>query len=354
MPMIHVRLPREDDRTLVFYLAMEEYLAANLPSITGGEDAFFLWRVPPTVIFGRNQVMEAEVNIPYCRENGVRLFRRKSGGGCVYSDWGNVMVSYVSHSALEDVATTFSRYISRMTATLRDMGLDASESGRNDILVGGRKVSGNAFFKTPEASIVHGTMLFDSDFAQMQKTITPSEGKILSKGVESVRQRVTNVSEELRLVGNPMDIEAFMAKIYASFCEGEITLTPSQVLGIEEIEKTYLDPAFLEGRHHGFTLLRSGRVEGAGDITVELTMERDRIASCTLKGDFMPLEDGLDELLGKALKGCPDDREAVAAALKEIDLRKYVLNLGTEDFLDLAFTNKTASEQYGRKNHLPV
>ena len=256
--MILVRTPHtgmhagEQGRRLVFYLAMEEYLSQHLEELVGHKtapgapmEAFFIWQVPPTVIFGRNQVMEAEVNLPYCRGRGIATWRRKSGGGCVYADWGNVMCSYVTDAT--DVAFTFDRYLRRVALTLRRLGLDADRSGRNDILVGGRKVSGNAFFRKGDTSIIHGTMLFDSDFAELERAITPSTEKIASKGIASVRQRVTNVRAELEAVGHPMDLEAFKRFILADLCTDEVVLTEADMAGIEAIEEDYLDPDFIRG-----------------------------------------------------------------------------------------------------------
>jgi lipoyltransferase/lipoate-protein ligase len=148
----HIILPDDGERDLIFFLAMEEFVAQNVPG-----DAFFVWRVPPTVIIGRNQDLESEVNLDYCRKYGVKIVRRKSGGGCVYSDKGNIMVSYVS--AKGDTSSVFERYLSAMTQCLRSLGLDAEKSGRNDILVQGRKVSGNALHQPPDRTIVHGTLL---------------------------------------------------------------------------------------------------------------------------------------------------------------------------------------------------
>ena len=114
--MIHVLLPENSRKRLVFYLAMEEYLAHNIHKLPENEkgvrEAFFMWQVPPTVIFGRNQVMEAEVNMSYCNRHGVQLYRRKSGGGCVYADMGNIMLSYISDST--DVAFTFDKFLQRL------------------------------------------------------------------------------------------------------------------------------------------------------------------------------------------------------------------------------------------------
>ena len=257
--MIHIALPVSEERRLVWYLAMEEYVAHHLsalvpPSPLGEREAFFIWQVPPTVIFGRNQDMAAEVNVPWCRSHGVRFFRRKSGGGCVYADMGNIMLSYVCDRT--DVGFTFDRFLQRLALTLRQLGLDAEKSGRNDILVGGRKVSGNAYTLLPKASIVHGTMLYDSDFDAMIQAITPSREKVESKGVASVRQRVTNVKEELERIGRPVSLEAFSGHLLRSFCADpdgvlqEVVLGEDALAEIGEREKAYLDPAFLAGRHH--------------------------------------------------------------------------------------------------------
>ena len=107
--MKNIVLPDTEERSLAFYLAMEEYVANVVE-----DEAFFIWRVAPTVIIGRNQDLEAEVNMDYCRRNGVRVFRRKSGGGCVYSDMGNIMISYISRRG--DVAEIFDGYLSSVTA----------------------------------------------------------------------------------------------------------------------------------------------------------------------------------------------------------------------------------------------
>ena len=186
--MKHIVLPEVKDRSLVFYLAMEEFVAREIEG-----EAFFIWRVNPTVIIGRNQDLEAEVNMDYCREHGVEVVRRKSGGGCVYSDKGNIMISYISGRG--DVSEVFERYLDMLTSCLRSLRLPAEKSGRNDILVDGRKVSGNAFHMLPDRSIVHGTLLYSTDFDALEAAIRPPVEKLERHGVASVRQRVTNLSE---------------------------------------------------------------------------------------------------------------------------------------------------------------
>jgi lipoic acid synthetase/lipoate-protein ligase A len=184
------------------------------------------------VIIGRNQDLEAEVNLGYCREHGVKVVRRKSGGGCVYSDMGNIMISYVSRRG--DVSEIFDRYLSALTACLRSLGLNAEKSGRNDILVEGRKVSGNAFHQLPDRSIVHGTLLYDTDFEALEEAIRPPVEKLQRHGVASVRQRVEN----LKMFLDPAriaSVEALADYLVSYFCDGEVRLTEEQVGIIEEM-----------------------------------------------------------------------------------------------------------------------
>jgi lipoic acid synthetase/lipoate-protein ligase A len=169
---------------------MEEYVADNID-----DDAFFVWQSEPTVIIGRNQDLEAEVNIDYCREHDVDIVRRKSGGGCVYSDKGNIMISYISRRG--DVSAVFDRYLSALTACLCSLGLDAARSERNDVMVCGMKVSGNALHQLPDRTIVHGTLLFCSDFDALEQAIRPPIEKLERHGIESVRQRVANLCDFL-------------------------------------------------------------------------------------------------------------------------------------------------------------
>ena len=151
--MIYVELPAMPVRRLPFYLATEEYVACKFDS----PEYFFMWQVNPTVIFGRNQLIEAEVNLEYCRSHGIETYRRKSGGGCVFADMSNIMFSYITTDTT--VRLTFDKYMRIVAHTLRRLGVNAEASGRNDIMIDGRKVSGNAFYHKPGRSIVHGTML---------------------------------------------------------------------------------------------------------------------------------------------------------------------------------------------------
>lgn len=286
---------------------MEEYAAR----IIKDDDIFFMWQVNPTVIFGRNQLIANEVNIPYCREHGIATYRRKSGGGCVFADMSNIMMSYITCS--DNVELTFSRYTSAVVEVLKKLGLNASDNGRNDILIDDRKVSGNAFYHLPGRSIVHGTMLFDTDMAHMQGAITPSTEKLASKGVKSVRSRITTLSEHL---AGKMNIEQFKAFVKSEMCDGEILLTDSDIAQIEEITQTYLTPEFIYGNNPRCTNTIQKRVDGVGEFQISIELDHNIIKDINIAGDFFVLG-SIDESIIAPLKGVAYTREAITEALKQ-------------------------------------
>ncbi len=233
--MKYVALPFQEPRRLSFYLAMEEFVARH----TDEPDAFFMWQVEPSVIFGRNQVLENEVNVAYCREHGISLYRRKSGGGCVYADMDNLMLSFVTSE--ENVNFAFNRFVNMVLLVLRKLGIAATGTSHNDIMIGDRKVCGTACYHLEGRSIVHSTMLFDTNMDHMLNAITPSREKLEKKGIESVRQRITLLKDYTALDS----VEALKALIRETLCEGERMLTASEVAGIEAIEATYLKEEFI-------------------------------------------------------------------------------------------------------------
>lgn len=228
-----------ENKRLVYYLAAEEYLSEH-----GSEEYFFVWRSRPTVIFGRHQVMQNEVNIPYCEAHGIEMYRRKSGGGCVYSDEGNLMLSYIVRS--EHTQEVFAEYLELVCQALRSLGLPAVSSSHNDVMVSERKVSGNACHLTPGGTIVHGTLLLSSNIEVLQQAITPSAEKLAKHGVQSVRQRVVTLAE-LGIT----DINAILDALFRTFCPEAIaptTLSDEELRIIEVIEQEYLNPDFISGK----------------------------------------------------------------------------------------------------------
>lgn len=324
--MKHILLPDNRPRRLVFYLAMEEYVARHIDE----KECFFMWQVDPTVIFGRNQVLEAEVNLSYCRSNDIAIFRRKSGGGCVYSDRGNIMLSYIKEG--NSVGFIFDSYMRRITFALQKAGIAAQMSGRNDILIDGRKVSGNAFYQLPDRSIVHGTMLFDTNFDHLENAITPSDKKLQSKGVQSVRQRVTNLKEH-----TSMSVEEFKQYMIDTLCDSERTLTADEVAAIEAIEATYLDEEFILGKNPRYSYCSEVVRCQAGELSVVVELRRRLIESIELKGDFFALRDYADELNSR-LKGKSLERTAIQEALNDFATEQYIKDLTTNQLIDIIFT----------------
>jgi len=154
---------------------------------------FFTWRVAPTVIYGRHQCREQEVNEAYCQEHDIRIVQRKSGGGCVYADEGNLMLSFISPSTHSE--EVFHDFLHVVAAALCQMGYEAVTTEHNDILVQGYKVAGFACYALSTGTIVHACMLYDVNLDHLIQAITPSAQKLAKHAVMSVRQRVHNLRE---------------------------------------------------------------------------------------------------------------------------------------------------------------
>ena len=233
--MKYISLPVSETRRLSFYLAMEEFVARHLDE----PDAFFMWQVEPSVIFGRNQVLENEVNVAYCREHDIKLYRRKSGGGCVYADMDNLMLSFITTE--ENVNFAFNRFVNMILLVLRRLGIEATGTQHNDIMIGDRKVCGTACYHVGGRSIVHSTMLYDTNMEHMLNAITPGPEKLEKKGIQSVRQRITLLKDYTTLEG----VEALKQLIRDTLCVGERQLSQDNVAKIEAIEASYLKEEFI-------------------------------------------------------------------------------------------------------------
>ena len=232
------------NKRLVWYLAAEEYVAKHIDRLLPSDDQdgiLFVWIVDPTVIIGRHQVLHNEVNTAFCQEHNIAVYRRKSGGGCVYADAGNLMVSYIARSTHSE--QVFQHYLDRMSDFLRHLGYDAVKSTHNDIMIGPHKVSGNACFALPTATIVHGTLLYNVDYSVLQQAITPSVEKLAKHGVESVRQRVINIRD---IEATTIDSTSALAEAVQQYwSEEQIEFSQEDLLAIDAIEQEYLDPEFI-------------------------------------------------------------------------------------------------------------
>ncbi|MDY0023523.1 MAG: lipoate--protein ligase [Candidatus Izemoplasmatales bacterium] len=321
--MKYVNYPKEEIRRLSYYLATEEFLARNYPA----DEYFFMWQVKPTVIFGRNQLIENEVNLKYVKENNIEFYRRKSGGGCVYADFSNIMFSFITPTFNKDFV--FSTYLNRVADILKQLGLNAYVSGRNDILIDGLKVSGNAFYQVNSKSIVHGTMLYNTDLSAMVKAITPDNEKLISKGIDSVRKRVTNVKDHL-----DMTIEYFKDFIKNNIADEEITLTEADLIEISKIEETYLKDDFIYGKNPNYTVKKKKKTE-AGIIEISLELKNNIVKRMNMLGDYFLIGDE-DEFLNN-FRNKEFNEEEFSKVLTKVNINDFIYNLSKEEFLQILF-----------------
>ena len=325
--MKYILLPKPDTiHQLPFYFAVEEYVARHYTD----DDYFMGWRVNPTVMLGRNQLIDNEVNTDYCKEHKIDIFRRKSGGGCIYADKGCIQFSYISRTVNANEA--FAAYMQRMVDLLKGLKIDAQLSGRNDILIDGTKVSGCAFYQLSNRSVLHNSLLFDTQLDHLSNALTPAKEKLQSKGVASVRQRVTNVATYTQL-----DILAFMDYVRQEMCGTEVLeLTEEDMKEVAEIEKELASDDFVYGKNPKYSLVRKHRFEGVGTLEAHIELKNNIIGSINMVGDYFLLGD-IDHDFLNLLKGCEFTREAVEEILQSIDLSTIIRGLKLRQFLRLLF-----------------
>ena len=325
--MKYILLPKPDTiHQLPFYFAVEEYVARHYTD----DDYFMGWRVNPTVMLGRNQLIDNEVNTDYCKEHKIDIFRRKSGGGCIYADKGCIQFSYISRAVNANEA--FAAYMQRMADLLKGLKIDAQLSGRNDILINETKVSGCAFYQLSNRSVLHNSLLFDTQLDHLSNALTPAKEKLQSKGVASVRQRVTNVATYTQL-----DILAFMDYVRQEMCGTEVLeLTEEDMKGVAEIEKELSSDDFVYGKNPKYSLVRKHRFEGVGTLEAHIELKNNIIGSINMVGDYFLLGD-IDHDFLSLLKGCEFTREAVEERLENIDLSTIIRGLKLRQFLRLLF-----------------
>lgn len=321
-----------EGKTAPFFLAAEEYVAATLPA----DNYLFAWILPPTVVMGRNQVADAEVDLEFCQREGIDVVRRKSGGGCIYADEGNIMFSLITpEGAVEPI---FNDYASTMAEALTSIGVEAKVSGRNDILLAnGTKVCGNAFYHLKNRNIVHGTMLYDTNYNRMTRALTPDRLKLESAGVKSVKSRTGLIKEVLEI-----GVYGLRSKLERLLTNRIWELKPEDILAIEEIERTYRDPEYLYGKKclNEKNITFSGRVEGCGRIEIHFVTQQERVADVFLTGDFFAHGDS-DTAFRKTFKGVPMQTRALAEAVLTHHPETSVRGLSTESLIHLLETQLT-------------
>lgn len=321
-----------------FYnLAFEEYVLAHRKE----GDYLILWQNDNTVVIGRNQNAEEEIDRAFVEAHGVRVVRRTTGGGAVYHDLGNLNYSFIT-GAGEAENLAMERFTRPVVGALRGLGLQAEASGRNDILVEGKKVSGTAQRLLNGRILHHGTLLFDTDPDMVAGALRADPEKFRSKSVKSVRSRVGNIRDFLR---EDMDLPAFWAYLKTALAgEGFVTgaLEPEELEAVEALKRSRYDAwEWNFGRSPAYDMVNKRRWDG-GSLEVRVSVKEGRITGVAFRGDFLS-RCSLDPL-EKALEGVLFRREDVAGVLGRYPLRDCFGEITGEEILDTMFYGQDERE----------
>jgi lipoate---protein ligase len=313
-------------------LAIEEYALKNLDI----NESYLLFYInEPSIIIGKNQNSVEEINTEYVESNGIHVVRRLSGGGAVYHDLGNLNYSFITKDD-GDSFHNFRKFTEPVIAALKQMGVNAELSGRNDILAEGRKISGNAQFSTKGRMFTHGTLLFNSEMDHIVSALRVKKDKIESKGIKSVRSRVANISEFLT---EKWSIEEFRSALLKFIFHGEevteYVLTEEDWKNINQLSKErYQNWDWNYGKSPKFNLQHSHRFP-VGQIDVRLDVDKGVIENCKIYGDFFGVGDVSD--IENKLKGFRYEKSELEAVLKDLDTTYYFGNVSKEEFINLIY-----------------
>lgn len=325
-PACFVEMPLQaEGRSAAFYLAAEEYIADHFPE----DNYLFTWQLAPTVVMGRNQIAHEELNLDFCRAEGIEIVRRKSGGGAIFADRNNIMVSLITGGG--EVEPLFREYAERVAAGLRTLGAPAVVAGRNDIVLeGGGKICGNAFYHLPRRNIVHGTMLLDTDPRLMEGALHPTFSKLQSKGVKSVRSRVALLKDFL-----PMDADRLRSQLRPLLTNRSVKLSLGDIALIEEIERPYHTAEYLFARsagHESRTL--SARIEGCGQLSLHFRLKGSMVEEVAISGDFFETGEA-KKAFNQTFKGCTFTPQSLCEAAMRHHPEHTLMNLSKAQLLHL-------------------
>jgi len=315
-----------------FNLALDEYA---LKHINIDEVFFFLWRNEPSVIIGKNQNTVEEINQAFIDKNNIKVARRVSGGGAVYHDFGNLNFTFIIN--VDDPGkVNYKKFVQPVIDALKEMGVRAEASGRNDILVNGLKISGNAQRMANGKLMHHGTLLYDVNIEDMVQALYVTEDKFISKSVKSVRSRVTNIKEHLP---NSSDIFDFSNTLHFYLSnkgnDKEIVLSDKDISRIEfEAINRFATWDWNYGESPEFNVVNKKRFNG-GKLEIKADVENGHIQFIRFVGDYLGLKDV--NVLEARLKNIRFHRKDVNHVLSDHDLEMYFNNITKEDILSLMF-----------------
>ena len=312
-----------------YNMAFDEYCLESLPI---DEPVFFLWRNRPAVIVGFNQEVNTEVNLDYLKANDIDLVRRVTGGGAVYHDLGNLNYTIVGRS--ENLERDYPEYAGILMKALQSLGVPATLSGRNDILVEGKKVSGFAKRVCKNRLMVHGTLMYKVDVDVLTHVLHPSATKLQSKGVSSVRSRVANLCDYLPEI---TDVQIFSQRLEeilsCHYADAEYKLSEQDLANIRRLrDEKFATWEWNYGRSPKATLSNSARL-ACGTIEVHLTLAENRIATCRFGGDFLGNLPASE--VEQALQEVVYDQASIHHCLSQMEIGQYFDGIEAEDLVKL-------------------
>lgn len=311
----------------VYNVALEAYAFREL---LAEDELFILWINEPTIVIGKHQNAIEEINKTYTDEHGIHVVRRLSGGGAVYHDLNNLNYTIISNKSQEGTFD-FKTFSQPVIETLADLGVTATFTGRNDLEIDGKKFCGNAQAYYKGRMMHHGCLLFDVDMTVLRNALQVSKDKIESKGVKSVRARVTNILDELP---EKMTVEAFSNQLLNKMKESYPDMT-EYIFSDDELKniQALADQQFgtwdwTYGKAPEYTIKRSVRYP-AGKITTYANVEKSVIKGMKLYGDFFGIKDVAD--IEQALIGLRYEYPDVLAKLQTIDTTQYFTNITPQE-----------------------
>ena len=312
-----------------FNLALEEYLF----QLDDNNSYFWLWQNDNTVVIGKNQNAFHEVNHDFMKKNKIKLARRITGGGAVYHDLGNLNFSFVVPSNNKK-DYDFKHFTGQISKALKTFDIEAEHSGRNDLLIDGKKFSGSAQFIGKSKILHHGTLLFSPDFEIIEKCLTPSKEKLKAHSVSSVKSRVTSISNHLPIKMNIVEFkDKFVREFLNDYNNVNVRrLTADEIEAINKLRtEKFSTYEWIYEASPNFNYSKTMRFENCGVINFSMNLKSGIIDNCKITGDFFGSGD-ISEL-EQLLENKVFSREQILTAIASVDLQYYFNNLSPENFL---------------------
>ena len=312
-----------------FNLAAEEYLLKQFTN-----NCFMLWKNAPSVIVGRHQNSLAEINLDYVKQNNIKVVRRLSGGGAVFHDLGNLNFTFIEN-AKNDKLIDFKKYTQPIITVLQSLGINASFEGRNDLVIDGKKFSGNAEHVFRNRVLHHGTLLFAAELADLSGALNANPAKFTDKAIKSVRSRVTNISSHLK---EPLDIEAFRNMILRYMmdnypdCE-QYDYTKDDLDAICKLrDEKYSSWDWNFGQSPGYDMVNRVKT-GGGFLEAHINVKNGFLKNVRIFGDFFNIEEvtKLEEFLANT----PHNETNIRKKLDLINISDYLVNVTVDEMVNV-------------------